>query len=352
MNKKLITVIGNAAPGQKVYSGQIAKVRDYCFYLKKHFDEKNVDVVDTGIWKKNLLIVVWNLFCACANSKNIVLMLCGNGRKTILPLVVLMKRIFKYRIFFPAIGDVQSVYSKEPILRRCLWNMDGIYLETNQMVEFFLNQGYKNVKFMPVYSNRKYKGEFEFPDKYDEPIKLCTYSRVCAEKGISDAIDAAAEVNRREGRQVCTLDIYGSPIGSYRKEFNTKLQNAGGCVFERSLLTDEDAINTLADHYLMLFPTWWKGEGFPIALIECFKAGLPIIATDWNFNAEIIHDNITGRIYPPHDNESLVNIIISLIKDQKKVIEMKKNCITEAKKFEPEKIMTVLYDDIEKIEEV
>ena len=42
--------------------------------------------------------------------------------------------------------------------------------------------------------------------QYTEPYPLCTYSRVCKEKGISDAIDAVIEVNKRANRVVCTLE--------------------------------------------------------------------------------------------------------------------------------------------------
>lgn len=347
MYRNLVTVVGFFAPGQKVYSGQIAKVRDYYYYCCKYFGKENVKGVDTSNWKRKLLSTFINLLFSCCRSQNVILMLCGNGRKTILPFVVLLKKVFKFNIFYSAVGDIQTVYDKEFILRSCLWDMNGIYVETLQMVEFFRTKGYPNVKFMPVFSKREYKGKFELPEKYDEPIKLCTYSRVCAEKGISDAIDAVIEVNRREGRRACTLDIYGPPIGKYREEFKLKIKESDGCAVERPLLTDENAINTLAEHYIMLFPTWWKGEGFPIALIECYKAGLPVIATDWNFNSEIIHDNITGMIYPAHNNEALVNIIISLIHNQEKVYEMKNNCIKESMKYKPEKIMNVLFEDIE-----
>lgn len=345
--KQFITVVGDISPGQKVYSGQIAKVRDYYHYLKIYFGEENVNIIDTSNWRRTLPAVARKLLYSCSHSENIVLMLCGNGRKTILPLVMALKEIYKFNVFFPAIGDVQSVYDDEPFLRSALKKMDGIYFETNRMVDFFKNKGYENAKYMPVFSKRVFHGDYEISRHYDEPFRLCTYSRVCEEKGISDAIDAVIEVNKHLGRVACILDIFGPPAEDFKKEFEDRVAKAGGCVVNRGLLTDSDAINVLSEHYLMLFPTWWKGEGFPIALIECYKAGLPIIATDWNFNSEIIHDGITGRIYPPHDNDALVRIITELIDDQEAVYNMKLNCLKEAEKYAPETIMRELYRDIE-----
>ena len=139
--KQFITVVGDISPGQKVYSGQIAKVRDYYHYLKIYFGEENVNIIDTSKWRRTLPAVARKLLYSCSHSENIVLMLCGNGRKTILPLVMALKEIYKFNVFFPAIGDVQSVYDDEPFLRSALKKMDGIYFETNRMVDFFKNKG-------------------------------------------------------------------------------------------------------------------------------------------------------------------------------------------------------------------
>lgn len=41
-----------------------------------------------------------------------------------------------------------------------------------------------------------------------EPLRLCTFSRVMKEKGIEDAVNAVEAVNEYFGRLVYTLDIW------------------------------------------------------------------------------------------------------------------------------------------------
>lgn len=37
MHQNIVTVVGLFAPGEKIYSGQVAKVRDNYYYCRKHF---------------------------------------------------------------------------------------------------------------------------------------------------------------------------------------------------------------------------------------------------------------------------------------------------------------------------
>ena len=59
-----------------------------------------------------------------------------------------------------------------------------------------------------------------------------------------------------------------------------------------------------------MFPTTWKGEGFPGVIIDAYAAGLPVIATDWNLNKEIICEGENGFIIPPNDVQALAKKMI------------------------------------------
>lgn len=348
-HKKIkIAVAGDFAFGSSVYSGQTAKTRDYHYYLCKRYGEENVVAIDTRDWKKRLVPVLFTLFKSLFTCNRFVMLLCTNGRRTLLPFVMSLRKLFGYRVYFPAVGGtLYDEFADEKVLQNCFDKIDAVYLETKKLLNFFLDQGYTNCYYAPVFSKRDYHNPPFSWENPQEPLPLCTYSRVCKEKGISDAIDAVVEVNRRAGRTVCTLDIFGAPAKEYEEEFNQKLEQAKDCVHNLGLLTDANAIDELSAHYLMLFPTYYDGEGFPIALIECFKAGLPVIATDWHFNAEIVQHGKTGMIYSLDHKELLTDYIETLLQDADRVREMKKNCLEEAKKFDPEVILSHLFAKIE-----
>lgn len=348
-NKRLkIAVVGDFAKGTNVYSGQTAKVRDYYYYISKRYGIGNVVAVDTRFWKKKLPVVAFDLVKACFQCNNIVLLLCTNGIRTVLPFVMVFRKILKYKVYFSVVGgSLIDEFDDDKYLKKHFEEIDAVYFETNMLLDFFSKKGYKNIYYAPVFSKRRTLDEKEMQQQYTEPYPLCTYSRVCKEKGISDAIDAVLEVNKRANRVVCTLDIYGPPTKEYKEEFECKLRMAEGVVANKPLLLDDNAIETLAAHYLMIFPTYYEGEGFPIALIECMKAGLPVIATNWHFNSEIIDNEETGIIYERSEKKGLINCIEKLIFNPEIVYGMKKKCLKKAVNFNPENILKNLYDKID-----
>lgn len=62
-------------------------------------------------------------------------------------------------------------------------------------------------------------------------------------------------------------------------------------------------------------------------------AGVPIIASDWKYNAEIVRENETGVII--RDGESLEEKLLWLLNNIDFWNVMKRNSIEEAKKYLP-----------------
>ena len=345
-----IIVVGFYGEGKTVSDGQINKVRDYYKYITSHFGNKLVRKVDIGKYKRkpcSTLLFFLKSFLWC---NKIVLLFTGdgNGIKTIFPYIIRLSRIFHKELLFSVVGGglLNNIDSNPNLIRR-LKNVDGIYVETKMMKEALEKRGLTNINYAPVFSKRKGIEIGDVLSEFQEPLRMCTYARVIKEKGISDAIDAVIDVNKRLGRLVCILDIYGNPVGDYADEFNKKLEIAGECVKCNPLLDDTNAISELSKHYLLLFPTYYEGEGFPIALVESMKAGLPIVATDWHFNSEIIDDGRTGVVYKRDGAKSLSDIIIELIEDREKALNMRKECVKDSKKYDPDAILNDLYIRLE-----
>ena len=97
----------------------------------------------------------------------------------------------------------------------------------------------------------------------------------------------------------------------------------------------------------MLFPTFWDGEGFPGTIVDAFSAGLPVIATDWNCNAEIVDDMVNGIIYPNEDIKDLRSAIEWCISHKKEVINWKKSCLEKAREYQPDSYIEKIIKTIE-----
>jgi len=347
MSKKLAVVIGNHSLGQDSFNGQTVKTRDYYHYLAKRYGEDKVSRVDTFNWKKRPVRTFFKLFFSCAKHKNVVLLLGINGARVITPFVVFLKKIFRFKILFPVVGGgIMYDYENHKKLNNSFNSIDAIYFETKMMMNCFKEKGFDNIYYAPVFSRRVLNAEPN-TDNIAEPFKFCTYARVCKEKGISIAIDAVTRINERFGKTVCTLDIFGDPYDEYKEEFYEKLAKSNGAAQSKPYLSGDGVIDTLSQYALMLFPTYYDGEGFPIAIVECMLGGVPVIASDWHFNSEIVINEKTGYIFSLDKLDDFEEILADLISNPAKISEMKLNCLEYAKNFAPESVLKDIFDRID-----
>lgn len=212
------------------------------------------------------------------------------------------------------------------------------------MKEQLESQGYDNVEVIP---NCK---ELDILDtktiKYTEgiPYRLCTFSRVIKEKGIEDAVQAVCEINSKYDDIFAELDIYGQIEDSQKEWFEQLQASSPQYIRYKGMVPFNQSTEVLKNYDALLFPTYYEGEGFAGTIIDAFAAGLPVIASDWKYNSEIIKQGITGVITKTHSISELKNAILSINSDVEKWNFMRKNCISEAKMYLPANAMKKLID--------
>ena len=69
--------------------------------------------------------------------------------------------------------------------------------------------------------------------------------------------------------------------------------------------------------------------------MDALASGIPVIASDWRYNGEIINDGETGFIFDTHDINGLKRHILKVIKNKDQYKKMKFNCVDQAQKFLP-----------------
>ena len=180
-----------------------------------------------------------------------------------------------------------------------------------------------------------------------EPLRLCTFSRVMKEKGIEEAVNAVEAVNEYYGRRVYTLDIYDQVDSEQVKWFDELKDSFPSCVHYGGLVPFDKSVEVLKNYFALLFPTYYEGEGFAGTLIDALAAGVPVIASDWRYNPEIVEDGMTGKIHKAQNEFSLRESLKWTYQNQDLWNSMKNNCIRVAYQYLPENVIDILCNQIE-----
>lgn len=343
-----ICVLGHFGIGQNLLNGQTVKTKIVTEELEKQFGSNQVLKIDThGGWK-TLLKAPFQVVRALKNSKNIIIFPAHNGLRIYAPLLSFLRPLFKgRRLHYAVIGGwLPEFLSKRNSLAKSLKRFDGIYVEAATMENALKAQGFENVLIMPNCKPLTILKEDELTYPEHAPYKLCTFSRVTKEKGIEDAVNAVKEVNKSLEFQAFSLDIYGQVDQNQNEWFEKLKSNFPDYINYGGLVPFDKSTDILKNYFALLFPTYYEGEGFAGTLIDAFSAGLPVIATDWKYNAEIVGDNV-GYIYCTGKQSELIDILKSVAKDPSMLLKKKKNCLKEAAKYEIQEAVKVLFEQIE-----
>ena len=65
------------------------------------------------------------------------------------------------------------------------------------------------------------------------------------------------------------------------------------------MLVPEEVPRVLSEHDLLLFPSYYPGEGHPGVILEAFQCGLPVIAAKWQAVPEIVEHGKNGLLVAP-----------------------------------------------------
>lgn len=339
---KKVCIIGHFGHGENLLNGQTVKTKIVTKEIVKELGKKEVSCIDTHGGVKALMSAFRQALTALKYHKNIIIMPAENGLRIFVPLLVLLNLLFHRKLHYVVIGGwLPEFLKKRKKLTKALMSFDGIYVETNTMRKTLEIQGFNNVYVMPNFKDLNILKESELVYHHTEPYRLCTFSRVMKEKGIEDAVCAVKNVNKHFGRTVYTLDIYGQVDSVQTEWFNELKSTFPSYIKYGGLVPFDKSVEVLKNYFALLFPTYYEGEGFAGTLLDAMAAGVPVIASDWRYNPEIVNEK-TGYVYPTHDNHAFVAILISVGNNPDLLLSKKSGCLKEAEKYRAENVIQYL----------
>jgi glycosyltransferase, family 1 len=344
-----VCIIGHFAEGKECLDGQTVKTKTVYNELTKENLNLNIAKIDTFEWRKHpvkLLLVTCHQYF---KSKNIIIMLSRNGMKFFSPILYFLQKIRKKRIHHVVIGgNLPELLEHNRSWKKYIKAFYCNYVETKKMMNDLQKMSIDNVVVMPNFKEIKRVAKNEKKENLSVPFRLCTFSRVMKEKGIEDAVTAVKSINDKHQKIIYTLDIYGQIDESYKLRFNELINEFPSYIQYKGTVPYDCSVSILKDYFLLLFPTYFYGEGFAGTILDAFAAGVPVIATNWKHNGEIITDKQNGFLYDTEQKERLRELLIECYQNPQIINDMREACLKCADAYSPDKVMKILIENLQK----
>jgi glycosyltransferase involved in cell wall biosynthesis len=331
---KKFLFIGSVNQGNPPLGGEEYKNQLLVNYFHSLF---NLTVIDTIHWKKNPLILYKLIFniLFISYDKIIVSASSASTYKLIRFLNLFPRKLSKTYYF--VIGGYFPEGLKSGKYKIDFYKgLKSIVVEGELLKnQILLIEKLVNVKVIPNF--KEFDIDFLKIPKFDKKsiVKFVFISRISKSKGIDIILDAVNILKADGFGSQFQIDFYGKIENDFEHDFfqnidNSQLNYRG---YLNLMNETQEAYNMLMEYDVMLFPTYWMGEGFPGVIIDAYIAGLPVIASDWNMNKELIEDGITGKIIPSRDVQSLVVAMKEFILDRESIVNMGLYARASAHKF-------------------
>lgn len=317
-----VTAAGDSMKNQIMYDSFV-----------KAFDK--VLTVDTIDWRRRpwvlfyMLVVI--MFHRCA--KVIVSTNTDSAYKIIR---LIGKLHFPNDCYYSAIGGVFADRLRDGEFPLSTYRfLKGIFVEGKSMVETLRSLGLTNVEYVPTTKKIEHYGNKQH--KTDNITHFVFFSRLEESKGCTDIMKSIDALNDAGYKNKYDVVFYGkeSEDAEYAKAFMSMVDAHDEVKYKGLLnLRDSKSYDELAKYDVMLFPTYWYGEGLAGMIIDSYIASLPIIASDWGLNRELIEDGVTGWIIPAHDVAALAEQMKYTIEHTDEVRRLSGNCRVYAAQYD------------------
>ena len=324
---------------EETTGGQPVKTRGLYYGLCDIFGKNMIKYVETYQWKKHPFRMIFQLMGVIWKCSTIIMLPAQNGISVFIFILQILKRK-DTKLYYDVIGGwIAEKAEKDENLINRLKKLDGIWVETSSMKRDLNKLGINNVEVIPNFKRIKPIALSELKGSPVKPYKVCTFSRVMREKGVSDAIIAVRKLNLIAGEKLLELDIYGPIDDSYKHEFCEMIDKKDNSVKYMGVADPGNSVNVIKSYDALLFPTKFYTEGIPGTIIDAYSAGVPIITSLWLNSEDVFWEGETGWGYHFDEQDGLFNLLIRFSKNASEFAAMKENCLKRSKLFTSDTLM-------------
>lgn len=299
-------------------NGQTIKIKNIYNLLKKETDIQLLNTKEFSIFE---------LFNGIKNQEKVIFLLGERGLLFLFPIIYLLCKILKKNIYYIVVGGwLDTFLIKYKIYIKYLKKIDKILVESKILKNKLWSLGLNNVEVL--YNFREINPDLIIEkNKENSNFKLVYFSRITEEKGIFELIEVMEILKNKN----ITLDIWGVINSKDEDKFYQKIENSSN-IFYKGVL-EKNIEKELSTYDMMIFPTYYEGEGQPGVIVEAFIAELPVLATKWRYNEEYIEEGKTGFLYEVNNCDELIKKILQLYSKKEMLEIVRKNLKVEKFKY-------------------
>lgn len=154
----------------------------------------------------------------------------------------------------------------------------------------------------------------DIPRQEPVPGRLLFLGLCCREKGLFDAVEAVAVLNRG-GLRKFHLDIGGGfPDAATREEFERRVAQPDlrGSVTYHGFVKPAEKARLWARAQVFVFPTFYGPESMPLVLLEAMAWSVPIVTTHWRALPDFLPPGYLGLVLP-HRPEAVAAAVRQMV---------------------------------------
>ena len=338
MKKNKLIVVGAINEGGVATCGETRKNQLFISRFKELFDV--VITVDTRNWQKRPWILV-RLFFVLLFNRGAKVVISASGAASYL-ITFLHYIPLKNQVYYWAIGGNLHIKVHEGHYNlKALATLQAILVEGKSMVAALNEVGLTNVIYVPNAKPITFTPIIT-PKRGEALYRFVFLSRIHPHKGVKEICDAVNLLNQQGFQSRFYVEFYGKVESDFERDFARMIATSPNMSYKGFLdLTTDEGYRQLSSYDAMLFPTYWRGEGFPGVVLDANMAGLPIIATDWNLNKEVVEDGVTGFIIPVHDSQALADCMLKFIREEVDLMSMKQRCVDYIQQYDVKNVLSI-----------
>ena len=278
-----------------------------------------------------------------SKQKFIIIAVSRKGRNLLYPFMLFKHKMSGTHFSCVVIGGqaVDSFKNKSSI--QALHQADWVTVETEglkeQMEKAFNLQ---NVHWMPNYKELETNVPQVKREEFYRPVlRLIFLSSMRNPKGVKTLLNAFKKC-REQGENI-ELDYYGPLKDDFDRSILTDIENTEGARY-CGVVENNQVLIVMSQYQVFVFPTEYSHEGCPAVLVEAQSVGLPVIASDINYNGEIIKNGLNGFIFPHGDVDKLVEQISYCYEHRDEIEKISRINIEGAKQYDADVVISAYVD--------